>query len=139
MEINNTVRLSDGRSGKILATPSGFLSNGAYEVEILQTGERKWVQEDQILYVIDTEFVDDINNYFEVIFDKDGVHLIPKMLEEITIFDENEELKSIEFKMAEGNKHSKVTFHIGDTSVWSSNNPKPEEEVKTENKKHRIL
>ena len=139
MEINNMVRLSDGRSGKILATPSGFLSNGAYEVEISQTGERKWVKEDQILYVIDTEFVDDINNYFEVIYDKDGVQLIPKMLEEITIFDENEELKSIEFKMTEGNKHSKVTFHIGDTNIWSSSNPKPEEEEKKEPKKHRIL
>lgn len=139
MEINNIVRLSDGRSGKILATPSGFLSNGAYEVEIRQTGERKWVEEDQILYVIDTEFSDDINNYFEIIYDKDGVHFIPKMLEEITILDENEELKSIEFKMAEGNKHKKVTFHIGDTDVWSSENPKPEEEDEVEPKKHRIL
>ena len=139
MEINNIVRLSDGRSGKIIATPSGFLSNGAYEIEIRESGERKWVKDDQILYVIDTEFVDDISNYFEVIYDKNGVHLIPKMLEEITIFDENEELKSIEFKMAGGNKHDTITFHIGDTSVWSSDKPKPEEEEKTETKKHRIL
>ena len=138
MEINNIVRLSDGRSAKILATPSGFLSNGAYEVEIRDGGERKWVKEDQILYVIDTEFIDDINNYFEVIYDKDGVHMIPKMLEEITILDENVELKSIEFNIV-GNKHNKVTFHIGDTNIWSSNNPKPEKEEEKEPKKHRIL
>jgi hypothetical protein len=137
MEINNIVRLTDGRRGKILATPSGFLSNGSYEIEVDE--ERKWVKDDQILYVIDTEFEDDINNYFEVIFDKDGIHMIPKKLGEITIFDENDELKSIEMSI-EGEKHKTVTFHIGDTNIWSTDNPKPEEEEKEdEPKKHRII
>ena len=125
MEINNIVRLSDGRSGKILATPSGFLSNGAYEVEIRQTGERKWVKEDEILYVIDIEFVDDINDYFEIIYDKNGIHFIPKMVNEIIINDEQDELKSIIFKV-DGRKHNTITVHIGDTDMWSKCNPKPE-------------
>jgi hypothetical protein len=136
MEINDTVRLSDGRRGKVLATPSGFLSNGSYEVEV--DGERKWVEEDQILYKINTEFEDNLNNYFEIIYDEDGIHMIPKKLREITIFDEEDELKSIEFGI-EGERHSKVTFHIGDTNIWSTNNPKPEEEDKKEPKKHRLL
>jgi hypothetical protein len=138
MEINNTIRLVDGRRGKILATPSGFLSNGSYEIEV--DGERKWVEEDQILYVIDTEFEDDINNYFEVIYDENGIHMIPKKLKEITIFDDNDELKSVEL-VIEGEKHEKVTFHIGDTNIWTSENPKPEEEeeIKDESKKHRII
>lgn len=137
MEINDTIRMADGRRGKILATPSGFLSNGAYEVDV--DGERKWVQPDQIIYVIDTEFEDDLNNYFEIIYDKEGVQIIPKKLEEITIFDENEELKSVEFVVS-GEKHEKITFHIGDTKIWSTDNPKPEEEEKKdEPKKHRII
>ncbi len=137
MEINDTIRMTDSRRGKIIATPSGFLSNGAYEVDI--DGERKWVQPDQILYVIDTEFEDDINNYFEIIYDENGIHMIPKKLEEITIFDENDELKSVEFKVT-GERHETVTFHIGDTNIWTSENPKPEKEEKTtEPKKHRII
>lgn len=136
MEINNTVRLSDGRRGKILATPSGFLSNGSYEVEV--DGQRVWLKDDQILYVINTEFEDDLNNYFEIIYDEDGIHMIPKKLKEITVFDENDELKSIELDI-EGERHQKITFHIGDTNIWTSENPKPEEEEPTEPKKHRII
>jgi hypothetical protein len=136
MEINNIVRLADGRRGKILATPSGFLSNGSYEIEV--EDQRVWVEEDQLLYVIDTEFEDDLNNYFEIIYDENGINIIPKKLEEITIFDENEELKSIEFEVT-GEKHRKITFHIGDTNIWSTDNPKPEEVEKKETKKHRII
>ena len=90
MEINDTIRLSDGSRGKILATPTGFLSNGSYEVEI--DDQRKWVKEELILYVIDTEFEDDINNYFEIIYDENGIHMIPKKLEEITIDDAGEKV-----------------------------------------------
>ena len=105
MEINNIIRLSDGRRGKILATPTGFLSNGSYEVEV--DGERIWMKEDQMLYIINTEFEDDLNNYFEIIYDENGIHMIPKKLGEITIFDENEELKSIELNI-EGERHEKI-------------------------------
>jgi hypothetical protein len=138
MEINDTVRLSDGRRGKILATPTGFLSNGSYEVEI--DNQRKWVEGELILYVINTEFEDDINNYFEIIYDENGIHMIPKKLEEITIDDENEELKSIQLSIS-GEKHKSVTFHIGDTKIFTNENPKPEEEEETidEPKKHRII
>ena len=136
MEINNIVKLSDGSKGKIVATPTGFLSNGSYELEV--EDKRIWVKEDQILYIIDTEFEDDLNNYFEIIYDKYGINIIPKKLTEITIFDDNDELKSIELNI-EGEKHKKITFHIGNTKMWSSENPKPEEEVENESKKHRII
>jgi hypothetical protein len=137
MEINNTIRLTDGRRGKILATPTGFLSNGSYEVEV--DGKRVWMKEDQMLYVINTEFEDDLNNYFEIIYDENGINMIPKKLTEMTIFDENEELKSIEMNI-EGERHQKITFHIGDTNIWTSEKPKPEEEeTKNEPKKHRII
>lgn len=137
MEINNTIRLTDGRRGKILATPTGFLSNGSYEVEV--DGKRVWMKEDQMLYVINTEFEDDLNNYFEIIYDENGINMIPKKLTEMTIFDENEELKSIEMNV-EGERHQKITFHIGDTNIWTSEKPKPEEEeTKDEPKKHRII
>ena len=57
----------------------------------------------------------------------------------MTIFDENEELKSIEMNV-EGERHQKITFHIGDTNIWTSEKPKPEEEeTKDEPKKHRII
>jgi hypothetical protein len=137
MEINNTIRLSDGRRGKILATPTGFMSNGSYEVDV--DGERLWLKDEQILYVIDTEFEDDLNNYFEIIYDENGINMIPKKLTDITIFDENEELKSIELGI-EGERHKKITFHIGDTKIWTTENPKQEEEEpKDEIKKHRII
>jgi hypothetical protein len=109
----------------------------AYEIEV--DGERQWLTDEQILYIIDTEFEDDINNYFEIIFDKDGIHMIPKKLGEITILDEFDELKSMEFSIT-GERHKKVTFHVGDTDIWSSDKPKPEEEKEpNESKKHRII
>ena len=137
MEINNTVRLSDGRRGTILATPSGFLSNGSYEIDV--DGQRLWVKSEDILYVINTEFEDDLNNYFEIIYDEEGIHMIPKKLNEITIFGESDELKTVEMSI-EGERHKKITFHIGDTNIWTTDNPKPEEEeVVDEPKKHRII
>jgi hypothetical protein len=123
-KIGDTVRLVDGVDVKILATPKGFMSNGSYEVEV--DGKRSWVEEEMILYKIDPKWVDNIENYFEVMFDENGIHLIPKMVEEITIDDEQDELKSITFDMKGDVKHKTVTIHIGDTDVWSGCNPKPE-------------
>jgi hypothetical protein len=136
MKVDDVVRLSDGRRGVILATPSGFMSNGSYEVEV--DAEKLWVKEDKILYIMDTEFEDDLNNYFEIIYDENGIHMIPKKLDEITLLDENEELKSMEFVLT-GEKHKKVTFHIGGTNIWTSDKPKPETEIEDEPKKHRLL
>ena len=135
MEINDIIKLSDGSRGRILTTPSGFLSNGAYEVMVGK--KRVWVNEDQIMYVINTEFEDNISNYFEIIYDDDGVQMIPKNIEVINVIDGDEELKSIEFITGGGEKHSKITFHIGSTDVWTSKNPKPEPKKKT--KKHNLL
>jgi len=140
MEINDTIKLSDGRRGKILATPSGFLSNGAYELEVTKDDgemERIWVKEEQMLYVIDTQWEDNLNNYFEIIYGEDGIHMIPKNMEVINVLDESEEVRTIEFDIGGGEKHKKVTFHVGDTEIWSTSNPKPE--PKEEPKKINLL
>lgn len=139
-KINDIIKLTDGRTGKILGTPSGFLSNGAYEVEVPNNRggkERLWVKEEQILYQIDTKWVDDINNYFEVIYDENGVNIIPKGLVEVNVDDENEEIKMLVFKLDGSEVHGNIIFHIGNTNVWSSTNPKPE--PKEEPKKHDLL
>jgi hypothetical protein len=130
MEIGSVVKLQNGYRGVIIGTPKTFMSGGSYEIEYTnENGEvkRKWVKPEEILYTIDEKTEDDINNYFEIMFDEDGVHLIPKNLKEITVFDENEELKSIEFDLEEGvEKHNKISIHIGNTDIWSECNKKPE-------------
>lgn len=137
MDIGNTVKLTDGRRGVVFTTPSGFMANGSYEVEV--DGKRLWLKETEILYTINTKYEDDINNYFEVIFDEGGLNLIPKGLIEINIGDGSDEYKTMELIMSEGGKHKKITLHLGNTPIWSSTNVKPIEVEKSETKKHRIL
>ena len=127
-KIGEVVKLKDGNKAEIVATPKSFMSNGSYEVKI-ENGNvkvKRWVSPEEILYKIDLRHIDDINNYFEIIYDDYGVHLIPKMLEEVVISDEQDELKNISFQLNGETKHKSVTIHIGDTDVWSECNPKPE-------------
>lgn len=136
MDIGNTVKLTDGRRGKVFTTPSGFMANGSYEVEI--DGKMEWLKEDDILYVINTEYEDDINKYFEIIFDENGLNLVPKGLTKITIDDETDEYKTMEFSII-NSKHEKIVLHLGNTPIWDHKNPEPKEVEEKETKKHRIL
>ena len=61
------VKLKDGREVNIFNTPSTFMSNGSYEVAHQE--KKFWVKPEEILYQIDTKWVDDIIHYFEIIFD----------------------------------------------------------------------
>ena len=135
LDRGDIVKLNGNREGKITALPTDFMANNHYEVT-LNNGNKVWVKEDSILYKIDQGSIDDINNYFEIIYDKKGVHLIPKNLDEIVINDDNDMLKSMSFKTNGDTKHSDITIHIGDTVIT---NKEPEKEENTKNKKHRII
>lgn len=132
LNIGDTVKLEDGLICEIIGLPNGYLSNGSYEVSY--ENKRRWVKEDEILYVMDINQVDDIENYFEIIYDENGVNIIPKDIVEVVIDDQNEEMKTIEM-MVNDQKHGKITFHIGNTDIKFE---EPEEEEK-EPKKYKLL
>ncbi len=136
LDRGDIVKLNGNREGEITSLPTDFMANSHYEVT-LTNGDKVWVKEDSILYKIDQDSVDDINNYFEIIYDKNGVHLIPKNLDEIVIDDDNDMLKSMSFKTNGDTKHSEITIHIGDTVITNKEPEKEEED--TNNKKHRII
>ena len=72
MELGDVVKLQNGYRGVIIGTPKTFMSGGSYEVEYTNENgvvKRKWVKPEEILYTIDEKTEDDINNYFEIMFD----------------------------------------------------------------------
>ena len=78
MNKGDIVKLVDNRRVVIVNLPTSFMANGSYEVLHSDSQDKFWVKSDDILYKIDEENDDDLNNYFECIFDKSGVNLIPK-------------------------------------------------------------
>lgn len=112
---NNIVKLVDGREVKIINLPTTFMSNGSYEV--IYQGKQIWVKPEEILYQIDTNWVDDINHYFEIIFDENGINIIPKELSSINVESDREDINRIKFNFLGNRKHSVINFHVGDTII----------------------
>tara|TARA_R110002020_G_scaffold76214_1_gene193446 strand:+ start:245 stop:670 length:426 start_codon:yes stop_codon:yes gene_type:complete len=120
-KIGDRVKINNLGEGDVVGTPNSFMSNGSYEVKV---GNRNvWVKEEEIQYKIDYEHVDDIENYFEVIYDEDGVNLIPKNIEGIRLDETNPDFKRIVIEF-NGNKHKQVTLHIGDETLSDDDEPK---------------
>jgi hypothetical protein len=111
----DNIKLKDGRGVNIINLPSTFMSNGSYEVTYQE--KRFWVKPEEILYQIDTKWVDDINHYFEIIFDESGINIIPKELSSINVESDREDINRLKFNFLSGRKHSVINFHIGDTVV----------------------
>lgn len=114
------VKLKDGREVNIFNLPTTFMSNGSYEVTY--QGKRIWVKPEEILYKIQKEWVDDLNNYFEIIFDESGINIIPKELDLIELESDREDIKRIKLNFMEGRKHKIVNLHIGDTGIKDMEN-----------------
>ena len=113
---DNIIKLIDGREVKIINLPTTFMSNGSYEV-VYNNKKKFWVKPDEILYKIDMEWVDDINKYFEIIYDESGVNFIPKELKSIDIESDREDIKRIKLNLFEGRKHITINLHVGDTEI----------------------
>lgn len=120
---NEIVKISSGKLVLILNLPTSFMSNGSYEVVewigngIGTIGDSFWVRPEEIMYQINQEMVDDINNYFEVIWDEEGLNLIPKDFISIDIESDREDFNRIKFNFDENRKHTTVNIHVGDTPI----------------------
>ena len=116
---NEIVKISSGKLVLILNLPTSFMSNGSYEVVewvdngIGEIGKPFWVNPEEINYRVDQEMVDDINNYFEVIWDEDGLNLIPKDFLSIDIESDREDFNRIKFNFDGDRKHTAVNIHVG--------------------------
>ena len=109
------VKLTDGREVKVVNLPTSFMANGSFEV--ISNNVKFWVKPDEILYKIDKEWVDDINEYFEIIYDETGINIIPKELESIDIESDREDIKRVKLNLFEGRKHITINLHVGDTTI----------------------
>lgn len=109
------VKLKDGREVNIFNLPTTFMSNGSYEATYQK--KRIWVKPEEILYKIQKEWVDNLNNYFEIIFDETGINIIPKELTLIELESDGEDIKRIKLNFVDGRKHKTVNLHIGDTNI----------------------
>ena len=142
MEYNKSdiVKLFNGDLVKITNLPTSFMSNGSYEVVrwvdngIGEMGQPFWVKPSDIMYKVDTSLMDDINNYFELIWDEDGLNIIPKGSKGIDIESDREDLNRIKIKFNDGRKYSVVNLHIGDLPITDKEKvtirPKKEKESK---------
>ena len=139
---NSVVKLFNDKMVKIINTPKSFMSNGSYEViewidnDLGQIGKPFWVKPDEIMYPINIDLIDDINNYFEVIWDENGLNLIPKNFSSIDIESDREDFNRIKFNYDESRKHKIVNIHIGDKNINDNQEvtirPKKEEKNKLE-------
>jgi hypothetical protein len=109
------VKLTDGREVKVVNLPTSFMANGSFEVT--SNGKKFWVKPNEILYKIDTQWIDNISEYFEVIYDETGINIVPKELESIDIESDREDIKRIKLNLFEGRKHITINLHIGDTVI----------------------
>lgn len=112
---DDIVKLFDNREVKIINLPNSFMANGSYEVKYGKNNF--WVKPDEILYKVEIKWVDDINNYFEIIYDENGINIIPKELESIDIESDRDDIKRIKLNLSEGRKHVAINLHIGDTPI----------------------
>jgi len=119
-KINDRVKILSGQIGVITGLPTGFLSNGSYSILIGK--ETLWVKEEEILYSIDSEHYDDIDHYFEVIFDYNGINLIPKGVMDLNLEEGDEKKLTLNFN---GDfKHKTLTLHLGDLEIKKQQNEK---------------
>jgi hypothetical protein len=109
------VKLKDGREVKIINLPTSFMANGSYEISY--KSNKVWIRPDEIIYKIDKEWVDDINEYFEIIYDETGINIIPKELESIDIESDREDIKRVKLNLFGGRKHITINLHVGDTVI----------------------
>jgi hypothetical protein len=112
---DDILKLKDGREVKVVNLPNSFMANGSYEV--LDKGQKIWVKPEEVLYQIDLNNVDDINLYFEIIWDENGLNLIPKDSLSVDIESDREDFNRIKFNFNEGRKHNTVNIHIGDSRI----------------------
>ena len=117
MNKGDVIKLVDGRSVKIINLPNSFMANGSYEVLHDKAKVTFWVKPKEILYQIDEDNLDDLNNYFEVIFDRDGLNLIPKNIDSIGIESDREDINRIKLNFKSGNKHNVCNMHIGNITI----------------------
>jgi len=111
------VKLVDGRGVEILNLPTSFMANGSYEVLHSNTQVKFWVKPEEILYPVNREMLDDINNYFEIIFDESGLNLIPKNILSIDVESDREDINRIKLTFSDETKHSICNIHVGDTVI----------------------
>jgi hypothetical protein len=119
---NTRVKLRDNRIVEIVNLPTTFMSNGSYEVvnwindDIGSFGKSFWVRPEEILREVNPEWEDDLNNYFEIIFDEEGLHMVPKNIELIKIEEDVNGTKKIVITYPE-NKHKILTMYVGETTI----------------------
>lgn len=134
------VKLNNGTTVEILNLPESFMANGSYEVQeyidngIGSIGKSFWVKPEEILYPINKNMIDDINLYFEIIWDEEGLNLIPKDFFSIDIESDREDFNRIKFNFGDGRKHKTVNIHVGDSVINDmdkvTTRPKPKKEGK---------
>lgn len=137
MDKGDEVKLDDGKRVTIVNLPTSFMANGSYEVLHQETQLKFWVKSENILYKIDKKNDDDLNNYFEFIFDDGGLNLIPKNIVSIDIESDREDINRIKLKFNDDTlKHQVCNIHIGDTTINDKDKitirPKKEEKSKIE-------
>jgi hypothetical protein len=119
----DVVKIGGEKIVKIINLPGAFMSNGSYEViqwvdnGLGEIGKPFWVKPEKIMYPIKKEMLDDINHYFEVIWDEDGLNLIPKDFSSINIESDRDDFNRIKFTFEEGRKHKTVNIHVGGVSI----------------------
>jgi hypothetical protein len=137
LEKGNIVKLKDGREVEIINLPSSFMANGSYEVK--EKDKTFWIKPDEVLYKIELDWLDNLNNYFEIIYEENGINIIPKDLKNIEIESDREDIRRIKINLFDGRKHNIINFHIGDTEIKDMEELTVRPKKKKKNKIEKII
>jgi hypothetical protein len=121
IEKNAIIKLKDKPHNKykVLNLPTSYMANGSYEVVqwidngLGSLGNPFWVKPEEIE---DTQWDDDIENYFHIIYDEEGLHIVPKNIDLVKLTADEDGSKKIVMDYPD-TKHKTVTFYIGDTKI----------------------
>ena len=121
------VRLVSGQTAKILNVPGTFMSNGSYEITIVESTSsgkfipvkngRIWLKPDEIAYSItQTDNHESLEHYMEIVYNGEEIVFIPKDIKGVQLITDENGFQTIRLQY-EGHVHNSINILIGNDKI----------------------
>lgn len=127
IKIGDIVRLVDGSTAKVLNKPGTFMSNGSYEINLVEStmngkfipikNGKKWVKPDEIAYSItQTDNHESLEHYLEIVYNGEEIVFIPKDIQGVQLITDENGFQTIRLQY-EGHVHNSINILIGNNKI----------------------
>lgn len=126
-KVGDVVRLANGLTAKVLNKPGTFMSNGSYEIMLVEytmngrilpiKDSKKWIKPDEIAYSLtQTDTHEPLENYMEIIYNGQEIVFIPKDISKVELVKDENGFQTIRLHY-EGHIHGSINILIGDNKI----------------------